>query len=80
MSETCELALQRIAWLESHSPNEKLSPFSSVDPTPPSTEQDISLLKAILLDNKQTLFERYRAMFALRNIQTDDSILALCEG
>ena len=40
----------------------------------------IDELKKILLDENQSLFERYRAMFALRNIGTDEAVLAICEG
>ena len=37
-------------------------------------------LKQILLDENRSLFERYRAMFALRNLGTDEAVLAICEG
>ena len=37
-------------------------------------------LKTILLDESRSLFERYRAMFALRDIGTDEAILTICEG
>jgi deoxyhypusine monooxygenase len=37
-------------------------------------------LKTILLDENRSLFERYRAMFALRNIGNDEAVLAICEG
>lgn len=40
----------------------------------------IDELKTILLDENQSLFERYRALFALRNIATDEAVLAICEG
>ncbi|KAJ8880773.1 hypothetical protein PR048_017244 [Dryococelus australis] len=83
VSETCQLAVERLKWLADPGRSaEKLSqnPYSSVDPAPPATEASVSFLKAVLLDENKSLFERYRAMFALRNLNTEDSILALAEG
>lgn len=83
VAETCQLALNRLEWLKKKdSLNEKLSdnPYYSVDPAPPSTEQSVSVLRDGLLDDNKSLFERYRAMFALRNIGTDEAIMALCDG
>lgn len=48
------------------------SDFASIDPAPPlpqsSLAQTIPQLKSQLLDVRQPLFERYRAMFALRDL------------
>lgn len=84
VSETCQIALKRLEWLQKQKDlNENLSenPYYSVDPAPP-TDLNVKVndLKAKLLDESDNLFERYRAMFALRNIGSDESILALCEG
>nr|BAN20673.1 conserved hypothetical protein [Riptortus pedestris] len=81
ISETCHLAIKRIEWLTTH-PDIKYnkSVYSSVDPTPSAGSTDINELKNILLDDNKDLFERYTAMFALRDINTTESILALCEG
>lgn len=78
VSETCELALERIKWLQ-NSKNEELSDsgFTSVDPAPPAKETNITNLKKILLSHNETLFHRYRAMFALRNIGSAEAIEAL---
>lgn len=54
--------------------------YKTVDPAPALALTDITRLKQILLDEKLSLFERYRAMFALRNIGTDEAVLAICEG
>lgn len=54
--------------------------YSSIDPAPPSSSASIPDLKAVLNDSKLKLFERYRAMFALRNIGTTESVLALASG
>ena len=37
-------------------------------------------LKEILMDPSKSLFERYRAMFSLRNINTDASALAIADS
>nr|MBE5726535.1 nero [Cucujiformia] len=83
VAETCELALERINWLkESHNEIKNLSEsiYNSVDPAPPAQSKDVSELKKTLLDDEATLFNRYRAMFALRNIGSDDAITALGEA
>ncbi len=54
--------------------------YSTIDPAPPLTLTTIDDLKTILLDENRSLFERYRAMFALRNIGNDEAVLAICEG
>ncbi|KAI0684928.1 ARM repeat-containing protein [Cytidiella melzeri] len=67
--------------------------YTSIDPAPPTSgllsskpatsyiaAESISDLRAKLLDQKLPLFERYRAMFALRNIGTEQAIDALASG
>ncbi|KAK5641247.1 hypothetical protein RI129_009794 [Pyrocoelia pectoralis] len=83
VAETCELALERLKWMSS--PNAKKeqlphNPYASVDPAPPSPLIHVDVLKATLLNDKETLFNRYRAMFTLRNMHTKDSVLALSAG
>lgn len=56
------------------------NPYFSVDPAPPALESDPKILRNVLLDETQSLFLRYRAMFALRNKGDSESILALAEG
>lgn len=84
VSETCQLAIAKIAWLQSEeSKAEKFSesPYSSVDPAPPSFEQNsVEEERQRLLDKSRPLFERYRAMFALRNCGSPEAITALAEG
>ncbi|XP_031337307.1 deoxyhypusine hydroxylase [Photinus pyralis] len=81
VSETCQLALERIKWLCSAN-QEQLSqnPYASVDPAPPASVSNVAELQATLLNDKETLFNRYRAMFALRNMHTKESVLALSTG
>ncbi|KAJ8937091.1 hypothetical protein NQ314_012034 [Rhamnusium bicolor] len=79
VAETCELALERIKWLQNPDNLETLSqnPYNSVDPAPPIKSKSVEELKIILLDEKATLFRRYRAMFSLRNLGTKQAIEAL---
>lgn len=82
VAETCQLALCRLQWLQSinDTTNLERSPYMSVDPAPPADIEDVKKLKEILLNENISLFERYKAMFALRNIHTPESILALSDG
>lgn len=73
VAETCEIALDRVNFLLSNKQTEKDdNPYASVDPSPPSETKDIAQLTEILLNENEKLFERYRAMFSLRNIQTEN--------
>ncbi|PKK17060.1 deoxyhypusine hydroxylase/monooxygenase [Columba livia] len=68
VAETCQLAVRRLEWL------------GGVDPAPPAEETDIAKLRRTLLDESCTLFDRYRAMFALRNLGGQAAVLALADG
>ncbi|CCH40999.1 Deoxyhypusine hydroxylase [Wickerhamomyces ciferrii] len=84
--QTCELAIERIHWENSEkskTENLQLSLYESIDPAPPlaiDQEYKIEKLKNILNDQDTSLFERYRAMFRLRDIGTDEACLALASG
>jgi len=58
--------------------------YGSVDPAPPFTleerDLDVSQLEALLLDESSSMFERYRAMFTLRDIGGSKSVFALARG
>jgi deoxyhypusine monooxygenase len=58
--------------------------YGSVDPAPPTTvagdAESVAGLRRILCDVSLDMFERYRAMFALRNIGGDNAVRALCDG
>nr|NVI76100.1 nero [Cucujiformia] len=80
VAETCELALDRINWLKtSHDKNSK-SNYNTVDPAPPASSKDVKELKSILINEEIPLFDRYRAMFALRDISSEEAITALGEA
>lgn len=84
--QTCELAIERIKWENSEKAkqeNLEQSAFTSIDPAPPlPTDQELKIekLQNILNDQDKPLFERYRAMFRLRDLATDDACLALASG
>lgn len=81
VAETCQLALSRIEWLSSASEQcGDENPYLSVDPAPPAQEKDVQKLRARLLGEDLPLFERYRAMFALRNLGTEEAVLSLADG
>lgn len=89
ISETCQLALQRIEWLNNKnkdSGDDEI--FYSVDPAPAFKKGSIDEMKKLLLDEEKPLFERYRAMFTLRNAASkakdetlkSQAIVAIAEG
>lgn len=80
VAETCQLAVRRLEWLQEHGEEPGSSPYRSVDPAPPAEETDVATLRAVLLDESRPLFDRYRAMFALRNLGGRDAVLALADG
>jgi len=77
--ETCQLALAKLNLSKAES-EEVGNAWGSHDPAPPSKEKNVTKLREMLLDQDLPLFDRYRAMFSLRNIGDHDSILALAAG
>ncbi|XP_039985514.1 deoxyhypusine hydroxylase isoform X2 [Xiphias gladius] len=86
VAETCQLAVRRLEWLQSGGEKQledgstDKNPYCSVDPAPPAVSKSVSELRSILLDESLPLFERYRAMFALRNLGNEEAVLALGDG
>mmetsp|Transcript_14513 Transcript_14513/g.16647 ORF Transcript_14513/g.16647 Transcript_14513/m.16647 type:complete len:328 (+) Transcript_14513:3-986(+) len=88
LAETCQLALDVIEWRNNGEDGEQpaacacmLNPYSSIDPAPPHpSHQNKSAdeLGSILGNNDLPIFERYRAMFSLRNKGGRDCVLQLC--
>jgi len=82
--DTCRLAVARIEWkLRSDgkdSEAEFKSAYDTHDPAPAFKDKTVPELKELLLNGELTLFERYRAMFALRNRGSKDAVLALVAG
>lgn len=86
VAETCQLAVRRLEWLRSGGEKQlqdgstDKNPYYSVDPAPPAARKSVSELRSTLLDESLPLFDRYRAMFALRNLGTEEAVLALGDG
>lgn len=87
--QTCELAIERINWVKQSAENpENLqqSIYSSIDPAPPlaantqDSAKEVAHLQTELNNTKVSLFNRYRAMFRLRDIGSDDAVHALASG
>ena len=57
-----------------------ISEFDSVDPAPPSNEKNISNLRRTLGNEEEKMFQRMRALFALRGIGGEDSVEALADA
>tara|TARA_B100001996_G_scaffold172649_1_gene131790 strand:+ start:1992 stop:2471 length:480 start_codon:yes stop_codon:yes gene_type:complete len=57
-----------------------ISEFDSVDPAPPSNEKNISNLRRTLGNEEEKMFQRMRALFALRGIGGKDSVEALADA
>ena len=55
----------------------EISEFDSVDPAPPSSDSDVPSLRKTICDEQERMFQRMRALFALRNIGGEDSVEAL---
>ncbi len=53
------------------------SDFDSVDPAPASSIQRVSELRGCICDEDEKMFQRMRALFALRNIGGEDAVEAL---
>jgi len=82
LSETCLLALDRLKFYNEQNKNqESISPYNSIDPTP-SFPDTLGLgdLSKIYLDEQESLFNRYRALFTLRNKKSLDAINIICKG
>lgn len=79
--ETCELALNRIEQMKGAGGNsEGTSPFMSVDPAAPASCSSVDQLREVLLDEEKGMYERYAALFALRNHGGDEAVSAVIDS
>lgn len=89
LSQTCQLAMDVMEWrAHGGDPNTMpaacacmLNPYSTIDPAPPHPSHantPISELGDLLLNHRAAMFERYRAMFSLRNRGGADAVQQLC--
>ena len=60
-----------------HEKRPEVSEFDSVDPAPPSIDSNVTRLRSTLCNEEEKMFQRMRALFALRNIGGNDSVEAL---
>ncbi|KAG3069260.1 hypothetical protein PI124_g20138 [Phytophthora idaei] len=87
VSDTCKLAVTLVKYKLAKAKGEIVegevdrNPYLSEDPAP-AAEKDVSTaeLRKVLLDPNGDMFARYRAMFSLRNRNTDEAALALAEA
>jgi deoxyhypusine monooxygenase len=87
--ETCELALDLLKWNEATECGKtegidlKKIKFVTNDPAPPfnytdnAEYRDVAHLTKMLMSTEETLFNRYRAMFTLRELYTEESCVAI---
>ncbi|MES1905299.1 MAG: hypothetical protein MHPSP_002072, partial [Paramarteilia canceri] len=82
VKETAHLALERIKFFQTKIDKEEgyTSPFKSIDPAPHFMTNDVEFLSELLYDTSQDLFDRYRAIFSLRNLQSDEAVNILGNG
>ncbi|KII69256.1 Deoxyhypusine hydroxylase [Thelohanellus kitauei] len=80
VAETCMIAKQRLVYYSVVKESDVDKLYGSVDPAPPHTSTNADMLDYVLLNEDMDLFDRYRAMFALRNIGTDECALSLAAG
>ena len=83
VAETCQLAAAVVREkLDTNAPKLANSEtYGSVDPAPAlGGDKSVAELRTLLLDTSQSLYDRYKAMFALRDRATDESVLALCDA
>jgi len=79
VSETCQIAVDRINWMIAQRETPP-SNYLSVDPAPPHPSKSLEELKIRYLDSSLSLFERYRALFGLRDMGTAQAVEVMCEG
>ncbi|OAG30463.1 deoxyhypusine monooxygenase [Nematocida displodere] len=75
VAETCEIGAQLIS-----NGGSKESRYGSLDPALSAEHQDLGHLRTIYLDEALSLYERYTAMFGLRDLGTAEAVNVLAEG
>ncbi|XP_075265634.1 deoxyhypusine hydroxylase-like [Convolutriloba macropyga] len=89
ISETCQLAIERLKDVGAdRNQNKPTGGFGSIDPAvfadelspQGDTNELVDPLQERLINEKLPLYERYVAMFKLRNINSTESTRALCKG
>lgn len=90
--DTCVIAVDLLKWKQQNKDNADANAFhpmyGSVDPAPPtdlkerpdSSPEALEKLRTTLLDKSLSIFERYRALFCLRNIGITAAVDILVEA
>jgi len=86
--DTCQISVDRIFWRQQNpelaATEKDASNFHSVDPAPGHMpklkDAPAKELGDLLCNADKSLFDRYTAMFSLRNQNTEESVLQLCRG
>lgn len=77
VAQTCQLAVQRIDYFQNEN-QETNQQFPTIDPAPPADACICTTeLQQRLTDEAAPIFERYRALFALRNKGGSEAVVAL---
>ncbi|KAH7471106.1 hypothetical protein PRIC1_003083 [Phytophthora ramorum] len=87
VSDTCKLAVDLVKYKLAKAQGKVAegevdrNPYLSEDPAP-AAEKDVTTaeLRKVLLDHDGDMFAKYRAMFSLRNRNTEEAALALAEA
>lgn len=80
ISETCKIAIDLIAWRKQGEQTGN-SQYLSVDPAPPFAEtKSLDDVRSEYNNMGNSMFNRYRAMFTLRNMNNDEAAIALLDG
>lgn len=84
VSETCQIAASKIRWEQAQKGRNVLMEgpcvYQSIDPAPACTSGDMQQWSSDLLDPTLPLFERYRALFALRDRGGEEAVVHLARG
>lgn len=81
VAETCQVAIDLINWKQKHPEFKPSEVFMSVDPAPPKkAKKSVAELRTQLLNQDISIFKRYKALFALRNVNSAESALAICDA
>ncbi|MES1919504.1 hypothetical protein MHBO_001324 [Bonamia ostreae] len=79
VSETCILGMDTLKFKESNQWKQSTR-FDSMDPAPPNGCSNVEKLSADLLNKKLSLFDRYSALFQLREIGTRRAVSGITKG
>jgi deoxyhypusine monooxygenase len=81
IAETCQVSIDLIHWKQKHPEFKPNEVFLSVDPAPAGKKKkSVVELRTLLLDQNLSIFKRYKALFGLRNINSKESALAICDA